>query len=424
MKYQDRQWDFLGVNTKEYTHGFHTYPAMMIPQIARKLIEDYTTKDSKILFDPYMGSGTSLIEASIKGLEAIGTDLNPLARLISKAKSIKYSIKKLENEISKFEKNFIESNDYQNYNIDIPNFTIIDTWFKEKNKIELGYIKGFIDNIKDEKSKLFFLVAFTETVRKVSLTRNDEFKLYRIAESKRDEFNPETFKLMLDKLKENLVGAREYNQVKLNKKEIKIFDFNTSYGIPEDILQEESVDIVVTSPPYGDSGTTVAYGQFSRLANEWLEEKEAVKVDSKLMGGKKSSEFHLFDFKPLDNILMEYKKIDEEKNKKRALEVINFYDDYLSSINNVAKVIKKGGVVAYVVGNRRVYNIELPTDEITRNFFERNGFSHVQTIIRNIPNKRMPSKTNPSNIVGGTQVSTMTKEYIVILKKEKLIKLF
>lgn len=424
MKYQDQQWDFLGENTKEYTHGFHTYPAMMIPQIARKLIEDYTTKDSKILFDPYMGSGTSLVEASIKGLEAIGTDLNPLARLISKAKTTKYSINKLENEIYKFEKNFIESNDYLNYNIDIPNFAIIDTWFKEKNKIELGYIKGFINKINDEKTKLFFLVAFTETVRKVSLTRNGEFKLYRIAENKREEFNPETFKLMLDKLKENLVGAREYSQAKLNKKEIKIFDFNTSYGIPENILQEESVDIVVTSPPYGDSGTTVAYGQFSRLANEWLEEKEAVKVDSKLMGGKKSSEFHLFGFKPLDDILMEYKKIDEEKNKKRTLEVINFYDDYLSSINNVAKVIKKGGVVAYVVGNRRVYDIELPTDEITRNFFERNGFSHIQTIIRNIPNKRMPSKTNPSNIAGGTQVSTMTKEYIVILKKEKLIKLF
>lgn len=424
MKYQDQQWDFLGENTKEYTHGYHTYPAMMIPQIARKLIELYTTKESKVLFDPYMGSGTSLVEASIMGLDSIGTDLNPLARLISRAKTTKYSIKNLEKEISRFDIDFIKSEGYKKYSIDIPNFSIIDTWFKEKNKIELGYIKGFIDTIKDEKSKLFFLVAFTETVRKVSLTRNGEFKLYRIAENKRDEFNPETFKLMLEKLKENLVGAREYNQAKLNRKEIKIFDFNTSYGIPEDILQEESVDIVVTSPPYGDSGTTVAYGQFSRLANEWLEEKEAVKVDSKLMGGKKTSEFHLFGFKPLDDILLEYRKIDEERNKKRALEVINFYDDYLSSINNISKVIKKGGIVAYVVGNRRVYDIELPTDEITRNFFERNGFSYIQTIIRNIPNKRMPSKTNPSNIAGGTQVSTMTKEYIVILKKEKLIKLF
>lgn len=424
MKYQDQQWDFLGENTKEYTHKFHTYPAMMIPQIARKLIENYTTKDSKVLFDPYMGSGTSLVEASIRGLEAIGTDLNPLARLISKAKTTKYPIKKLKNEISKFEKTFIKCNDYINCEISIPNFPIIDTWFKEKTKIELGYIKGFINMILDEKIKLFFLAAFTEIVRKTSLTRNGEFKLYRIAENKREEFNPETFKLMLDKLQENLVGAKEYNQAKLNKKEIKIFDFNTSYGIPKDILQEESVDIVVTSPPYGDSGTTVAYGQFSRLANEWLEEKEAVKVDSKLMGGKKSSKFHFFDFGPLDDILLKYKKIDEEKNKKRVFEVISFYDDYLSSINNIAKIIKKGGVVAYVVGNRRVYDIELPTDEITKNFFERNGFSHIQTIIRNIPNKRMPSKTNPSNIIGETQVSTMTKEYIVILKKEKLIKLF
>jgi hypothetical protein len=33
---------------------------------------------------------------------------------------------------------------------------------------------------------------------------------------------------------------------------------------------ESSVNLVVTSPPYGDSGTTVAYAQFSWLSNSWL----------------------------------------------------------------------------------------------------------------------------------------------------------
>ena len=34
------EWDFKNVNTKEYTHGYHNYPAMMIPQIARKLLNE------------------------------------------------------------------------------------------------------------------------------------------------------------------------------------------------------------------------------------------------------------------------------------------------------------------------------------------------------------------------------------------------
>ena len=131
------------------------------------------------------------------------------------------------------------------------------------------------------------------------------------------------------------------------------------------------------------------------------------------MGGKKTKEFHLFNFLPLDSILLKL----HELNKKRVMEVINFYDDYLNSISNISKVVKIGGVVAYVVGNRRVCNIELPTDEVTKIFFERNGFVHLKTIIRNIPNKRLPSKTIPSNKKNGEKVSTMTKEYIVILKK-------
>lgn len=66
----DNRWSFKGSNTKEYTHCYHTYPAMMIPQIARTLIEEYIPQEgAKLILDPYMGSGTSLVEASIKGID-------------------------------------------------------------------------------------------------------------------------------------------------------------------------------------------------------------------------------------------------------------------------------------------------------------------------------------------------------------------
>ena len=40
LKYRDKTWDLQYADTKEYTHCFHTYPAMMIPQIARKLLAE------------------------------------------------------------------------------------------------------------------------------------------------------------------------------------------------------------------------------------------------------------------------------------------------------------------------------------------------------------------------------------------------
>lgn len=420
-KYLDNFWDFQGENTKEYTHCFHTYPAMMIPQIARELINKYKNKNTKLIFDPYMGSGTTLVEAKLAGINSIGTDLNPLARLIAKTKTEKLNTKEIdeiEEKIFYFQKNIFEKNlDINKINISIPEFSIRDNWFNSITLKELGLIKKFIENIKNLKIRNFFLIAFTEIIRLVSYTRNGEFKLYSIESKRKESFKPNTFKIFLEKLNENYNGLKKYNSKISDTVNTKIYDFNTIFDIPNNILKNESVDLIVTSPPYGDSKTTVAYGQFSRLANEWLGFNNSAKLDSMLMGGKKVKESFRFGFPLLDNILDKIRQNDRNTGKTRELEVISFYKDYKSSINNVSKVVKKNGIICYVVGNRRVNNIELPTDEITKFFFEENGFKHIETILRNIPNKRMPLKTSPSNQSGKT-VKTMKQEYIVVMKKK------
>ncbi|MCX7609973.1 MAG: hypothetical protein N2043_00100, partial [Ignavibacterium sp.] len=80
--------------------------------------------------------------------------------------------------------------------------------------------------------------------------------------------------------------------------------------------------------------------------------------------------------------------------------------------------VKKNGFACFVVGNRTVKSISIPNDEITVDFLKKSGFSHIETIIRNIPNKRMPLRNSPSNIVGETS-STMKNEYIIICQKSK-----
>jgi hypothetical protein len=53
----------------------------------------------------YCGTGTSLVEANIKGINAIGTDLNPLAKLVAKAKTTIIKPQNLEHP-------FMDFNDY------------------------------------------------------------------------------------------------------------------------------------------------------------------------------------------------------------------------------------------------------------------------------------------------------------------------
>jgi hypothetical protein len=96
--------------------------------------------------------------------------------------------------------------------------------------------------------------------------------------------------------------------------------------------------------------------------------------------------------------------------------VVSFLNDYWASIQNVAKVVRKGGKVCYVVGNRRVKTVQINLDYFTAEMFEKCGFKHDITIVREIPNKRMPSKNSPTNKSGET-VETMNNEYIVLLTK-------
>src|SRR4029078_11976130 len=93
----------------------------------------------------------------------------------------------------------------------------------------------------------------------------------------------------------NRKGILDFIQGKKNDSVSNIYDFNSVKYIPSDLVQEKSIDLVVTSPPYGDSQTTVAYGQFSRLANQWLGFENSQKLDSTLMGGTRHSQIEKFE---------------------------------------------------------------------------------------------------------------------------------
>ena len=82
-------WDFREDDTKEFTHGIHNYPAMMVCPISRNIIKLVKEiQPVKALFDPFAGSGTVLVEGMLSGIEQVaGNDINPLALLLSKVKT-------------------------------------------------------------------------------------------------------------------------------------------------------------------------------------------------------------------------------------------------------------------------------------------------------------------------------------------------
>jgi hypothetical protein len=176
-------------------------------------------------------------------------------------------------------------------------------------------------------------------------------------------------------------------------------------------------DVVITSPPYGDHRTTVAYGEFSSFGLEWINDINSIgsinyKIDKEGLGKKEKINTNIYKSKYFSNIYNKLNKIDS----KRANDVALFFSGYYNVISNLESHLNTKGRICYIVGNRKVKNYEIPTDQITAEFLEMKNLTVKNIFVRNISNKVMPSKNSPTNETGKTS-NTMLNEYIIIAEK-------
>ena len=457
----ENYWDFKEDDTREYTHGIHSYPAMMVCPISRNIIKIMKgIMPISSLFDPFSGSGTVLVEGLLSGIpNVVGNDINPLALFLAKVKTTQLDISMLQSAANKlldsirgrYEQYILQidsvddvlTNAYEldltakhgwgdnaphylteyceknNVDINIPSFKNIGYWFKPRVILLLQIIKDEINKIEDKNMRNFAFVAFSESIRLVSNRRNGEFKMFRMPPVKVAKFVPDVIKEFSTILQRNIEKMNAFveacSDTGTNSK-VTIFQNNAT------VLQDvpnESIDLVVTSPPYGDSRTTVAYGEYSRLSLQWLgidnlSEKEIMGIDKSLMGGAKFR--NGFEYTIPSQSLRESLFRIKDKDLERAGDVYSLYNDLKNSIKAVSKKTKIGGYHFWVVGNRTVKGELLKTDVIITEIADSYGLEHVYTIDRNIINKVMPSLNSPTN-ESGVKAETMTNEHIVVLRK-------
>ncbi|MDH5403194.1 MAG: site-specific DNA-methyltransferase [Candidatus Heimdallarchaeota archaeon] len=93
--------DFSNLSDQQRTkhvHGLHPYMGKFIPQLVEYYLVKYFNKDNLIL-DPFAGSGTTLIEANIKGMNSFGVDIAEFNTILMKAKTDYYNLELMEFEV-------------------------------------------------------------------------------------------------------------------------------------------------------------------------------------------------------------------------------------------------------------------------------------------------------------------------------------
>lgn len=404
-------WTFENFDANIYNHGLHQYPARFIPQLVRKILRTFSNENSSVL-DIFSGSGTTLLECKYLNIKhSYGIELNPFAIFMTKIKLQDLDEQKASEELPKI-KNVFFSQNYTFVNISFKN---IEFWYSEKTISELSKLLDIISKIADKKVKRFYLLVFCDISRKVSFLDHGGFKMYRSRTKLKNHFEPDVWNEFEKTANRNIRLLKENNEITKNNDSEQTLVYGDSRIIHSEI-PEHSVDLILTSPPYGDSKTTVAYGQYSRLPWQWLSQKDdIIQLDSKLLGGStKNLSKDILNFsEKLKEQCAEIENVDESR---RVNDVIAFYNDLYATLVSATHYIKQGGYFILVTGNRTVKKVYLRTDVIITEFAKTLGYSTEKIYSRNIVNKRMAAKNSPTNEKGKT-VNTMMTENIIILKK-------
>ena len=151
---------FIAVRERDRTkhvHRLHPYLGKFIPQLVEVFLKKYFKPGDTIL-DPFAGSGTTLVEANVLGINSVGVELSPFNVLIQNAKVRKYELILLEAEIRDalqktilFSKNAFGGNGTgqlfkATLELEESKSEYLTTWFGKRTLAELIFFRQIIPN--------------------------------------------------------------------------------------------------------------------------------------------------------------------------------------------------------------------------------------------------------------------------------------
>jgi len=409
----DYSWSFSDKTRKDtayITHGYHRYPAKFIPQIVSRLVEKYT-KEGDLIVDPFGGCGTTLVESKIMGRPSVGVDINPVAVLITKAKITPIDPQKIEKAfITLKAKMGAYSKDTK---VKAPEHERIDYWFKPEEKRKLAFIFTEISKLKEQDIRDFFYCAFSNILKNCSIWLQKSNKPTRDPNKKPSDPIATFYKQIKMMMRGN---ARFYELLKeKNHLEIPSQVYCTdARTIP---VEDNSVSLIVTSPPYV---TSYEYADLHQLTALWLEyTKDLSDFRKRFIGTSYHNKKNLV----LNSELAE--KIRNEllkKDKKTAEEVSTYFSEMNQVFAEMKRMLKKGGKTCIVIGNTSLKGVEILNAEVFAEQLQNLGLKITDIIKREIPSKNLPSvrdeKTGKfARISDKNKVSAYPTEYILIMEK-------
>jgi hypothetical protein len=347
---QDHGWDYARASTQGGTHGIHPYPAKFIPQIPRQLIELLHPGDDSAIFDPFCGSGTTLVEAQARSLPAIGIDLNPLATLVARVKT--RAPKKPIAPVAKRLSALAERRPAP-----IPPIPRVDHWFQAPVQRGLAALVAQIDGVDDVATREALQVALSSIIVRVS-NQDGDTRYAAVAKPG-----------LTEGLVHRLFLAAAHSIDAAHAEQFGVLPLHRPAGvqiITRDILAVKAADLahrvglVVTSPPYPNA---YEYWLYHKYRMYWLGMDPLVVREAEI-----GARPHFF--------------------KKNPHTAADFERQMGGVFSLIAAVLIPQGLASFVVGRSIIHGVEVDNLALLVRSGVAHGFRLLTTATRAIPQHR------------------------------------
>jgi len=439
-------WSFADVKRSDTLwgpHGYHRYPAKFIPQLVRRIIEAYSSKND-LIGDPFMGSATTGVEALRTGRRFWGSDVNPGALLISEAKCAAVHPQKLEKAWKLLSKQIEQLTDIGRRSltriekkviteIDISHATGSERlayWFPESHTEVLDGLLQEILNLSGKPVRTFFLCAFSNILKRSSIWLSGSTK------AQKD----------LEKILSDPKEAFQWQVKDMSRRNLLYWNELSMSGISTDTLSDRyklalkdarhlpleagSLDLLVSSPPYA---TCYEYSEIHQLTQLWFERYKLISnkqwrhicIGSKHISARQREskpENFLTGSSAADKALSKFERLNIPNNKAEATALRYYFQDMQLVLKEFSRIVKPGKRMVLVVGDSRKRGIDIPTSTALREMSSAVGFELEQRIVRRIPVRVLVINRNQVtgrfSATAESDAQAYPKEDILVFKKQ------
>jgi DNA modification methylase len=405
-------WSFAHLGRSETLwgpHGYHRYPAKFIPQLVRRLIENYTSP-GELVGDPFVGSATTGIEALRTGRHFLGSDISSVALLISRAKCIPLDPRDLSlvwqeldchlNDVAHIGRRHLTSEEREHIaSIDIAHATAEERftyWFPQAYRDSLERVFQHILLDTKEEVQNFFLCGFSNILRRCSIWLSGSTKAQKDVDKVLGDPVDEFRQQIRDMIKRNQLYWNDIEQGGFAPATVGQHCSILSADARRLPLEDATFDLLVTSPPYA---TCYEYQEIHQLTQLWFERAGILPKqhgDATWIGTKGTShrasqgcEQESSGSKQADAVLAELAQLAvgtlTQRVNREARALRYYFQDMHTVLREFARVITPGKHMVLIVGNSCRRGVTIPTSQALSEMAQEVGFTLERRIVRQIP---------------------------------------